>query len=177
MKSLVLDGDQLTLDDAVSVLRSGASVKISPEAKARVKAARLHIDAAVREKKVIYGITTGFGAFSDVTITRAQGKQLQKNILMSHAAGVGKPLSDDIVRGTLLLMINSKAKGHSGLRPKTLETLIQLFNKKVIPVVPERRRVDPPRVGALGAEARGGIHARHAAPARKRTGASPFKHA
>ena len=111
MKSLVLNGDQLTLDDAVSALARGVSVKISSEAKERVKAARLHIDTAVREKKVIYGITTGFGAFSDVTISRAQGKQLQKNILMSHAAGVGNPLPDDSVRCALLLMINSKAKG------------------------------------------------------------------
>jgi histidine ammonia-lyase len=141
MKSLVLSGDQLTLDNVVSVLRSGASVRISPEAKKKVKAARSHVDAAVREKKVIYGITTGFGAFSDVTISHAQGKQLQKNILMSHAAGVGNPLSDDIVRCTLLMMINSKAKGHSGLRPKTLDTLIGLFNKKVVPVVPEQGSV------------------------------------
>ncbi len=141
MKSLVLNGDQLTLDDAVSALRGGASVKISSEAKERVKAARWHIDTAVREKKVIYGITTGFGAFSDVTISRAQGKQLQKNILMSHAAGVGNPLSDDIVRCVLLLMINSKAKGYSGLRPKTLDTLLKLFNKKVVPVVPEQGSV------------------------------------
>ena len=141
MKSLVLSGDQLTLDDAVSILSRGSSVRISPDAKERVKAARLHVDAAVRGKKVIYGITTGFGAFSDVTISRAQGKQLQKNILMSHAAGVGNPLSDNIVRCTLLLMINSKAKGYSGLRPKTLDTLIRLFNKKVIPVVPEQGSV------------------------------------
>jgi len=141
MKSLVLSGDQLTLDDAVSTLRSGASVKISPQAKKRVKAARLHVDAAVREKKVIYGITTGFGAFSDVTISHAQGKQLQKNILMSHAAGVGNPLPDDMVRCALLLMINSKAKGYSGLRLKILETLIGLFNKKVVPVVPEQGSV------------------------------------
>lgn len=141
MKTLVLNGNQLTLEDAVSVVRNGSAVRISSEAKAKVKAARQHIDTAVREKKVIYGVTTGFGAFSDVTISRAQGKQLQKNILMSHAAGVGKPLSDDIVRGVLLLMINSKAKGHSGLRPKTLDTLIRLFNKKVIPVVPEQGSV------------------------------------
>ena len=141
MKSLVLSGDQLTLDDAVSAVRSGVSVRISSDAKEKVKAARLHVDAAVRGKKVIYGITTGFGAFSDVTISRAQGKQLQKNILMSHAAGVGNPLSDDIVRCTLLLMINSKAKGYSGLRPKTLDTLIRLFNKKVVPAVPEQGSV------------------------------------
>jgi histidine ammonia-lyase len=140
-KSLVLNGDQLTLDDAVSVLRNGDSARISPEAKQRVKEARLHIDTAVREKKVIYGITTGFGAFSDVIISSAQGRQLQQNILMSHAAGVGHPLADDIVRCTLLLMINSKAKGYSGLRPKTLDTLLKLFNKKVVPVVPEQGSV------------------------------------
>ncbi len=141
MKSLVLNGDQLTLDDAVSALNRGTPVKISPEAKQRVKKAREHIDRAVREKKVIYGITTGFGAFSDVTISRDQGKQLQKNILMSHAAGVGNPLPDEVVRCVLLLMINSKAKGYSGLRPKTLDALLKLLNKQVIPVVPEQGSV------------------------------------
>lgn len=141
MKSLILNGDQLTLDDAVSALNRGAPVKISPEAKQRVKRAREHIDAAVREKKVIYGITTGFGAFSNVTISRDQGKQLQKNILMSHAAGVGPPFADEIIRCVLLLMINSKAKGYSGLRPKTLDTLLKLLNKQVIPVVPEQGSV------------------------------------
>jgi len=141
MKSLVLNGDQLTLDDAISALHGGATLKVSAEARQRVKAVRSAIDKAVRDKKVIYGITTGLGAFSDVTISRAQGKQLQKNVLMSHAAGVGGPLPDDIVRCVLMLMINSKAKGHSGMRWSTLGTLLKLFNKKIIPVVPEQGSV------------------------------------
>ena len=141
MKSLVLNGDELTVADAVSALRRGAAVRLTPDAKAKVKAGRHHVDEAVREKKVIYGITTGFGAFSEVTISRSQGKQLQKNILMSHAAGVGNPLSDEVVRCALLLMINSKAKGYSGLRLKTLDGLVRLFNKQVVPVVPEQGSV------------------------------------
>lgn len=141
MKSLVLNGDQLTLDDAVSALHGGGTLKVSAEARQRVKVVRSVIDRAVRDKKVIYGITTGFGAFSDVVISREQGKQLQKNILMSHAAGVGSPLPDDVVRCVLMLMINSKAKGHSGMRWSTLETLLKLFNKNIIPVVPEQGSV------------------------------------
>ncbi|MCH7651733.1 MAG: aromatic amino acid lyase, partial [Nitrospinae bacterium] len=141
MKPLVLNGDQLTLDDVVTAVHNGWPVKVSAEAKQRVKVVRSTIEKAVREKKVIYGITTGFGAFSNVTISRAQGKQLQKNILMSHAAGVGPSLPEDAVRGVLLLMINSKAKGYSGMRPQTLETLVKLFNKQVVPVVPEQGSV------------------------------------
>lgn len=141
MKPLVLNGDQLTLDDVVAAVHNGWPVKVSAEAKQRVKVVRSTIEKAVREKKVIYGITTGFGAFSNVTISRAQGKQLQKNILMSHAAGVGPSLPEDAVRGVLLLMINSKAKGYSGMRLQTLETLVKLFNKQVVPVVPEQGSV------------------------------------
>lgn len=141
MKSLTLNGDQLTLDTAVSAVNAGASIKISAEAKQRVKAARAHVDTAVRDKKVVYGVTTGFGALSDVTISNSRARQLQKNILMSHAAGVGAPLPDDAVRCTMLLMANSKAKGYSGLRLSTLAALLKLFNQQVTPVVPEQGSV------------------------------------
>ena len=141
MKTLTLNGEDLTLDQAVAAVASGASLKISSGARQRVKQCRRWIEEAVRKKKVIYGITTGFGAFSEVVISPAQARQLQKNILMSHAAGVGDSLPDEVVRCTVLLMANSKAKGHSGLRLETLEALLQLFNRKVTPVVPEQGSV------------------------------------
>lgn len=141
MKTLVLDGQRLTLDNAVAALKSGAVFKVSASAKKKVQKARRVIEDAIRDKKVIYGVTTGFGAFADVVISRAQGKQLQKNILMSHAAGVGPPFSDEVVRCILLLMINSKAKGYSGLRLSTLDALLRLLNKGVCPVVPEQGSV------------------------------------
>ena len=141
MKTLVLDGQRLTLDNAVAALRSGAVFKVSAPAKKKVQKARRVIEDAIRDKQVIYGVTTGFGAFADVVMSRAQGKQLQKNILRSHAAGVGPPFSDEVVRCILLLMINSKAKGYSGLRLSTLDALLRLLNKGVCPVVPEQGSV------------------------------------
>jgi len=141
MKPIILDGESLTLEQAVSVLRPSAAVKLAPGAKSNVDRARQVIDAAVRGKKVVYGVTTGFGALSDVVISRADGKKLQLNILMSHAAGVGNPLPDDIVKLVLLLMANSKAKGYSGLRWSTLRTLLDMLNRGVCPLIPEKGSV------------------------------------
>ncbi|MFQ5451338.1 MAG: histidine ammonia-lyase [Nitrospinaceae bacterium] len=141
MKKLVLDGETLTLDRIIAASKPETQVSIASASRKKVNQSRAVIDEAVKSGKKVYGVTTGFGALSDVVISRAQGKQLQKNILMSHAAGVGNPLSDDIVRMVLALMINSKAKGYSGLRWSTLRTLARLFNRGVIPFVPEKGSV------------------------------------
>jgi histidine ammonia-lyase len=128
MKKLVLDGESLTLETLATALDPATEIRVV-------------IEKAVRDKKQVYGITTGFGALSDVVISRDKGRQLQKNILMSHAAGVGDPFPDEIVRLILALMINSKAKGYSGLRWKTLQTLVELFNRGVIPQIPAKGSV------------------------------------
>ena len=141
MKTLTLDGNSLTLQQAVQAARHGSSVRLSPESRQRVKRSRAVIESAVKEKKIIYGVTTGFGAFGDTVISARDVKQLQKNILMSHAAGVGTPLPDEAVRLVILLMINSKAKGYSGLSLKTVDALRALLNNNVCPVVPEQGSV------------------------------------
>ncbi|NIP99738.1 MAG: histidine ammonia-lyase [Nitrospinaceae bacterium] len=141
MKSLVLDGQQLTLEEAAAAARGGVTVKLSSQARKRVQQARAWIDAAIREKKIVYGVTTGFGAFSEVLISREQGRLLQKNILMSHAAGVGPALPSEVVRGVMLLMINGKARGNSGMRWSTLDTLRKVLNADIVPVVPEQGSV------------------------------------
>jgi len=92
---------------------------------------------------VVYGITTGFGKFSDVTISKEESKTLQKNLIITHAVGAGKPFDTEIVRGIMLLRINNLAKGYSGARLETIQTMIVMLNKKVHPVVPEK--------GSLGA--------------------------
>ncbi len=141
MKKIALDGENLKLDEAVLAARSACRAALTPAAKARVRASRAVVEKAVRDGRVVYGVTTGFGAFSETAISPRQAKTLQKNILMSHAAGVGEPLPDETVRLTLLLMINSKAKGYSGLSPATLQALIGLFNREVVPIVPEKGSV------------------------------------
>ncbi len=116
MKTIVLDGNNLTLDSALSALNPSVALKLSPQSKKNIRQTRSVIEKAMRDKKIVYGFTTGFGAFSNVTISHAECKQLQLNILRSHSAGVGAPLPDAIVRLVMILMVNSKAKGCSGLR-------------------------------------------------------------
>ena len=96
-----------------------------------------------KENKVVYGITTGFGKFSDVVITNGETKQLQKNLIISHACGVGNILDEEIVRGIMLLRANALSKGYSGARLLTINTLIEMLNKGVHPIIPEK--------GSLGA--------------------------
>ncbi|MCH8157642.1 MAG: histidine ammonia-lyase [Nitrospinae bacterium] len=141
MRKIVVDGESLTLDQAAAVAGGLLKVAVSAASRKKVQQSRAVIETAVRERKVVYGVTTGFGAFGNVVISKSKCRQLQQNVLMSHAAGVGNPLPDDIVRTVILLMINSKAKGYSGLRWTTLQALIRLLNAGVIPYVPEKGSV------------------------------------
>lgn len=107
----------------------------------RIAKTRKLIEKLVEEEKAIYGVTTGFGALSDVTIPKKDSGQLQTNILMSHAAGVGNPLEEEIVRATMALRIKDLARGHSGIRLETVLQLIRLLNASICPVVPEKGSV------------------------------------
>jgi histidine ammonia-lyase len=146
MKTISLGIDGLTLEDLVVIARSGRNVKLTKDSEKRIRQARTLIDQWVAEEKTIYGITTGFGALSDVAISRKDTRQLQKNILMSHAAGVGAagvgdPLDEETVRAIMALRIKDLAKGHSGIRLETVEHLIALLNWGVCPAVPAQGSV------------------------------------
>lgn len=143
MSTLFIDGFSLKLEDVVNVARGYQKVELTEEAVKRVNKCRETVDRYVDEKKVIYGITTGFGKFSDVTISKEDARALQENLIISHACGVGKPLDEEVVRGIMLLRANALSKGHSGIRLETINTLIAMLNKNVVPVVPEK--------GSLGA--------------------------
>jgi histidine ammonia-lyase len=99
------------------------------------------VERWVDDEKTIYGITTGFGALSDVVISKKDTRLLQKNILMSHSAGVGKPLDEEIVRAVMALRIKDLARGHSGIRLETVQHLVALLNRGVCPVIPEKGSV------------------------------------
>jgi histidine ammonia-lyase len=141
MKTISLGIDGLTLEDLVVIARSGRNVKLTKNSEKEIRQARTLIDQWVAEEKTIYGITTGFGALSDVAISRKDTRKLQKNILMSHAAGVGDPLDEETVRAIMALRIKDLAKGHSGIRLETVEHLIALLNWGVCPVVPAQGSV------------------------------------
>jgi histidine ammonia-lyase len=141
LKTVFIDGESLTLEDVVSVARENAEVKISPEAKAKVKRSREVLEWLVKQKRTVYGVTTGFGALGNITIPSEGLRELQSNLIRSHSAGVGKPVDREIVRAMMLLRANTLAKGYSGIRLETLETLVQMLNKGVHPVVPEKGSV------------------------------------
>ena len=143
MEKIFIDGNSLTLEEFVEVARMGKEVELSKEAILKVEKARALVDKFVDENKVVYGITTGFGKFSDVVITGEETKTLQRNLIISHACGVGNPLEEEVVRGIMLLRANALSKGFSGIRLSTLNTLVEMLNKKVHPIIPEK--------GSLGA--------------------------
>ena len=138
-----LDGLSLALADVVAVACEGASVGLSPPARAAVVRARRAVEAVVAAGEPIYGITTGFGRLSEVAIPRDQLARLQLNLILSHAAGVGPELPSDAVRAAMLLRANALARGQSGVRPELIELLCACLNHDVVPVVPGQ--------GSLGA--------------------------
>lgn len=141
MMKVLADGENLTIEDVVAVAREGAEVQIPRKAKEKVERCREVLEEAVKEKRVIYGVTTGFGALATVVIPSESVKKLQSNLIRSHSAGVGKPLDKDATRALMLLRANTLAKGNSGIKLQTLETLVQMINKRVHPVIPEKGSV------------------------------------
>jgi len=141
MQNILLGFDNMTIEDLVAIARNGAGVQLTKASEKRITKTRKLIEKLVHEEKAIYGVTTGFGALSDVTIPKKDSAQLQTNILMSHAAGVGNPLEEEIVRAIMALRIKDLARGHSGIRLVTLLQLIRLLNAGICPVVPEKGSV------------------------------------
>lgn len=142
MAPLELRGDALRLEDVEAVaLPPYAAVHLAAAARERVLAARAVVERAVAEGRVVYGLTTGFGALAEVAIPLDRIRELQVNLIRSHAAGVGAPLPEDEVRAITLLRANVLALGHSGVRPAVVELLLEMLNRGVHPVIPERGSV------------------------------------
>jgi histidine ammonia-lyase len=138
MKTIYIDGNSLTLEDIIKVARENTKVELTEEAKVEVQKSRRIVDDIVKNSKVVYGVTTGFGKFADVSISNEDCKELQRNLILSHACGCGKPFSTEVVRTIMLLRANALSKGYSGIRLETLNTLVEMLNKGVHPVIPEK---------------------------------------
>ncbi|GED29708.1 histidine ammonia-lyase [Brevibacillus centrosporus] len=138
-----MDGNHLRIEDVVAIARGGARIELTKEAIENVRRSRSMVDRMVEEQRVIYGITTGFGKFSDVMISGEDVSKLQENLIMSHACGMGDPYPVEVVRGIMALRINALAKGYSGIREETLLHLVELCNRGVHPIIPQQ--------GSLGA--------------------------
>ena len=109
-KYYVIDGESLTIEDSVRIVRGNISIKLSGSSKKHILASRKLVDEWIDKDKIIYGITTGFGEFKDVVIPKKDRIKLQRNLILSHSAGVGSYIPDHIVRLMLLFRINSLAK-------------------------------------------------------------------
>ncbi|HEY7515845.1 MAG TPA: aromatic amino acid lyase, partial [Vicinamibacteria bacterium] len=138
---ILLDGNRLDLEALEAVSRGARPVALAPEARAAVVRARRVVDDAIAKGAPVYGVNTGFGSFSDVHIPADRLRELQQNLVRSHAAGVGEPLSEAETRALMLLRANVLAKGFSGIRLETLEVLVAMLNRRVHPVIPSQGSV------------------------------------
>ena len=136
-----LDGNSLTIDAVVGVARHYEKVELSEAGRRQVARSRAIVEKLLESEQPVYGISTGFGDLSNIWIPPAEREKLQRNLILSHAAGVGECLSEDVVRAAILMRANSLAKGYSGIRPATLEMLISLLNHGVYPAVPSKGSV------------------------------------
>ena len=141
MPPVLLNGEDLTLRDLERVARHGETVAMDPAARPKVTSARRVIEDCLAAGRPIYGVSTGFGPLSDVFVGAADREALQRNLLRSHAMGVGDPIGEAETRATVLLRANVLAKGHSGVRPEIIDLLCELLNRGVHPIIPERGSV------------------------------------
>ena len=141
MKLLNLTGAGLTLGDLADSADRRARVRLAPSARRMMARSRKTVETAVARGESIYGVTTGFGKFAEVAVPASRLEELQRNLVRSHCAGVGTPLPDRAVRAMMLLRANALAKGLSGIRPATVQTLLRMLEADILPLVPEQGSV------------------------------------
>jgi histidine ammonia-lyase len=139
--SVSIAGSNLTVDLIESVARHSEKVELHPDALARIKTCRAFIEQRIVAREIMYGVNTGIGEFSEVVLTDEQVGQFQRYLIYNHAAGIGEPLPIDVVRAAMLLRTNVHARGYSGCRPEITQTLVDMLNKGVTPVVCEKGSV------------------------------------
>ena len=141
--SVVINGRDLTVEEVIRVCRGYEKVEIAPEAKEAVIKARNYIEKKLEDGAVIYGLTTGFGKFANVVISREEAEELQRNLIISHTCAMGEPYDIKYVRAAMLLRCNALSRGNSGIRLETVQTMVDMLNAGIHPVIPEK--------GSLGA--------------------------
>lgn len=143
MTEIVVEGDAVSIEDVERVARGGARVALGATALGKVTASRAALTQAIQAGEIIYGVNTGFGSLAQKRLDGQQLREVQRNLILSHAAGVGEPLARDLVRGMMFLLLASLARGLSGVRPEVVTALQSLLNHEVTPIVPS--------VGSVGA--------------------------
>lgn len=141
--SILIEDGHLTIPEVVKVARGFEKIELTQNAVNAVNKARDYVEEKLSKGEIIYGLTTGFGKFSDTFIPKKDTAALQRNLIISHSCGMGDPYPTEVVRGAMLLRINALARGNSGIRLSTLMTLVNMLNKGVHPQIPQK--------GSLGA--------------------------
>ena len=139
--AIIVDGHKLTIERVVEVARENEKIELHPEAKQRIEKCRGLLERKIQKQEIMYGVNTGIGELSEVVLTQEQVAKYQKYIIYSHAAGYGKPLPVDIVRAAMLSRISCHCHGHSGIRLVVTETMKEMLNRGVTPVVCEKGSV------------------------------------
>ena len=137
----VLDGRNLTIEKVVEIARKGEKIEIHPEAMERIRRCRQLLEDKIKKREIMYGVNTGIGELSEVVLTQEQVERFQKYIIYSHAAGYGEPLPEEVVRAAMLSRIACHCHGHSGIRPEVVETMKEMLNRGVTPVVCQKGSV------------------------------------
>lgn len=140
-KKLVIGLDDLTLKDLAYFLENRPQIVIDQSVKEKIEKSYQVIKEIIEQDKVVYGVTTGFGKFADVRIKPEQTRELQRRLVLSHAAGTGKPMPADLVRLMMLLKIKNLSQGFSGVRWTVVEQLVNMLNRGIVPLVPEKGSV------------------------------------
>lgn len=138
MTMIIIDGNQLTIEDVLKVARCGDNVKLAPTAREAMDKSYAWVRDIISEHKPVYGINTGFGIFAEQSISPQNAVKLSRNLILSHAVATGKELHEEIVRAAMLIRANTLAIGYSGVRSDLVETLLDMLNKDVTPIVPSQ---------------------------------------
>ena len=139
--AIILDGSSLTIEKLVNIARDGEKVELGWDALERIRACRLMLEDKIRAREIMYGVNTGIGEFSEVVLTDEQVEQFQRYLVYNHAAGIGDPAPVEYVRGAMAARINVHAHGNSGCRPEITQTLVQMLNEGITPVVCQKGSV------------------------------------
>jgi len=138
---LLLDGKNLSLEQLFKGIDNHQKIQISEQAIEKVKKGRQVIEKIIAENKTVYGVNTGFGKFSEIAIPEDKIDELQRNLVLSHATGIGQPLAENVVKTIMVLKINSLVKGYSGIRLEVIQTLIDMYHAGISPIIPEKGSV------------------------------------
>lgn len=133
-----IDGNNLKLEDVISVARFGEKVKLAPAARQRMSQSRAWVEEIVASGRPVYGINTGFGIFADQRISSKDSRALSRNLILSHSVSTGQDLPGEVVRAAMLIRANTLSSGYSGVRPELVETLLEMLNRRVTPVIPSQ---------------------------------------